>query len=164
MNKERKPFKETRIGVFLKEKAPAILDKVADILPDNGALGIVKNIIDKDETISHEDKAKAIELLNHELALYEAEIRDRESARLREIEYVKANKKDWMMIGVCSIVCLAFISLELAVLINPEKYNHNTTVAHIIGIIEGAFIGVVMYYFGSSKGSSDKTKMMVKKN
>lgn len=162
MNKERKPFKETRIGIFLKEKAPAILDKVADILPDNGALGIVKNIIDKDDTISPEDKAKAIELLNHELALYEAEIRDRESARLREIEYVKAGRSDYMMMAVGGIGLLAFISLVYAVLFKPELYADNPVVMHLMGIIEGVAITIFMYYFGSSKGSSDKTKMLRK--
>lgn len=162
MSKERKPFKETKIGIFLKEKAPAILDKVADILPDSGGIGILKNILDKDESILPEDKTKAIEMLNHELALYEAEIRDRESARLREIEYVKAGRSDWMMIGVGSVGLLAFILLVCAVLFKPELYADNSVVMHLMGIIEGVAITIFMYYFGSSKGSSDKTKMLRK--
>lgn len=52
-----KKFKDTKIGLFLKEKAPHILDIVGDVLPDRGVLGIVKNIIDKDDTISSDTKS-----------------------------------------------------------------------------------------------------------
>jgi hypothetical protein len=39
--KQRKKFKETKVGVFLKEKAPKILDGIGEILPDNGVYGVV---------------------------------------------------------------------------------------------------------------------------
>ena len=48
MPKEKKKFKDTKVGVFLKEKAPNILNSVGDILPANGAFGIVKNLISSD--------------------------------------------------------------------------------------------------------------------
>ena len=40
-------IKDTSLGGWLKQKAPGILDTVGDLLPDQGALGVVKNIIDK---------------------------------------------------------------------------------------------------------------------
>ena len=61
--KERKKFKDTKVGVFLKEKAPKILDSIGDILPDQGAFGVVKNLISKDETLPPEDKEQAMKLL-----------------------------------------------------------------------------------------------------
>ena len=48
-------IKDTKIGQLLKDKLPGALDLVGDLLPDQGALGIVKNIIDKAE-IPAEDK------------------------------------------------------------------------------------------------------------
>lgn len=42
-----KPIKETKLGQWLKDKAPSVLDTVGDLLPDQGALGVVKNLIDK---------------------------------------------------------------------------------------------------------------------
>ena len=48
-------FKETKVGVFLKEKAPSILDTVGEFLPDQGGLGIVKNLITSDNTIEPND-------------------------------------------------------------------------------------------------------------
>lgn len=42
---ERKKIKDTRLGQWLKEKAPDVLDTVGDLLPDSGGLGIVKNLL-----------------------------------------------------------------------------------------------------------------------
>ena len=40
------------------EKAPNVLDTVGDLLPNSGALGMVKNLLDKEPNISPEE-AKA---------------------------------------------------------------------------------------------------------
>ena len=56
---ENKKIKETKLGEWLKEKAPGILDTVGDLLPNQGALGLVKNLLDKEPGISPEEaKAK----------------------------------------------------------------------------------------------------------
>jgi hypothetical protein len=55
---ERKKIKDTGLGKWLKEKAPSILDTVGDLLPDQGGLGIVKNLLEKEPSISPEE-AKA---------------------------------------------------------------------------------------------------------
>jgi len=44
--KEEK-IKDTKLGQWLKDKAPKVLETVGDLLPDSGGLGIVKNLIDK---------------------------------------------------------------------------------------------------------------------
>ena len=64
----KKKFKETKIGAFLKNKAPKILDGIGDVLPDNGAFGIVKNLISSDSNISAEDKEMALKLLEQDIA------------------------------------------------------------------------------------------------
>jgi hypothetical protein len=54
-----KPIKETKLGEWLKEKAPKALDVFGDLLPDQGTLGILKNILDNDPAIDPaEVKAK----------------------------------------------------------------------------------------------------------
>ena len=45
---EKSKIKDTNLGAWLKVKAPGILDTVGDLLPDQGALGVVKNLIDRD--------------------------------------------------------------------------------------------------------------------
>lgn len=54
-----KKIRDTKLGAWLKEKAPNILDVAGDLLPDKGALGIVKNLLDKEPDVSPEE-AKAV--------------------------------------------------------------------------------------------------------
>lgn len=52
-------IKDTKLGEWLKEKAPNVLNTVGDLLPDQGALGIVKNLLDKEPGVDPaEAKAK----------------------------------------------------------------------------------------------------------
>ena len=56
--KDKKKIRDTKLGAWLKDKAPGILDTVGDLLPDQGALGVVKNLLDKEPGIDP-DEAKA---------------------------------------------------------------------------------------------------------
>jgi len=49
-----KKLRDTKVGQWLKEKAPSVLDVVGDALPDRGVLGVVKNLVDKDPTLDSE--------------------------------------------------------------------------------------------------------------
>lgn len=56
---EEKKIKDTKLGAWLKEKAPNVLETVGDLLPNQGALGVVKNLLDKEPGIDPaEAKAK----------------------------------------------------------------------------------------------------------
>ena len=102
-------LKDTKIGKFLAEKAPHVLDVAGSLLPDAGLLGVVKNLIDKDPNLSPEDKQQIHQQL---VELYKLEVEDRNSARQREVEMVKAGSEDWMMnfTGVYKVI---FVTLEL---------------------------------------------------
>jgi len=73
----KKRFKETKIGGWLKDKAPEILNATGDLLPDAGLLGMVGKMIDSSQ-LSSEDKALAHRQLTE---LYQLEVEDRKSAR-----------------------------------------------------------------------------------
>lgn len=49
-----KKIKDTKVGQWLREKAPSVLDVVGESLPDRGVLGILKNLVDKDPTLDSE--------------------------------------------------------------------------------------------------------------
>ena len=49
-------IRDTKLGSWLKEKAPHVLDVVGDVLPDAGVLGVVKNIIEKEPSLTPEQK------------------------------------------------------------------------------------------------------------
>ena len=64
-------FRDTKIGKILSEKAPKILDVVGDLLPDKGLLGVVKNLVNNEPTLSAEDKAQIHQQL---VQLYKLEV------------------------------------------------------------------------------------------
>jgi len=58
---DKKKIKDTKLGSWLADKAPSILGVVGDLLPDSGALGIVKNLIDKDPAVDSAEAQKVID-------------------------------------------------------------------------------------------------------
>jgi hypothetical protein len=58
--KEQK-IKDTGLGKWLKSKAPNVLDVVGDLLPDQGGLGIVKNLIEKDPDVNTDEGVAAVD-------------------------------------------------------------------------------------------------------
>jgi hypothetical protein len=61
MKKEGKKIRDTKLGSWLRDKAPGILDTVGDLLPDRGGLGVVKNLLDKDPDIDPEEAKARLE-------------------------------------------------------------------------------------------------------
>lgn len=64
MSSEKTKIKDTKLGGWLKGKAPKVLDVVGDLLPDKGALGIVKNLLDKEPDV---DPAEAKAMIDAEV-------------------------------------------------------------------------------------------------
>jgi hypothetical protein len=63
MRKDRKKIKDTKVGIWLKDKAPQVLDTVGDLLPDNGALGVVKRLIDLEPNMTAQEKMEFEKML-----------------------------------------------------------------------------------------------------
>lgn len=142
-----KKFKDTKLGKFLGKTAPHILDVAGDLLPDAGVLGIVKNLVEKDEKISPEDKKEALAQTKE---MYELEIEDRESARNREIEVKKTGDKDLMMVLTGIVGLLSFVFVIYAV-VYEEGVLNNDLFVHLMGMIEGVVISnIFAYYYGTS--------------
>jgi hypothetical protein len=92
------------LGIWLREKAPHILDKVGDVLPDEGALGIVKNLIESDE----KDAAYVEAMRDAELA-YQQEVSKRWEADM------KSDNTLAKMIRPITLVALLVMYIGLAV-------------------------------------------------
>jgi hypothetical protein len=139
-------LKDSKVGKLLASKLPGALDIVGDLLPDQGALGIVKNLIDSAD-ISEEDKQM---LHNQVKELYELEVADRDSARKREIEVSKTRKFDIMfnLTGLTGLGAFLFIIYAIVYLDIPE--NNKEVWIHLIGICEGIVLSIFGYFFGSA--------------
>ena len=143
-----KQIKNTKIGKLLKEKAPKVLDIVGDLLPDQGALGVVKRLIDDPSVeMSAEDKQ---ELNNQVMEMYKLEVADRDSARKRQAEMVKAGAKDWLfnVTGLVGLGAFSFLVCSIVFLHVPEE--NKEIFIHLIGIVEGVALSIFGYYFGSA--------------
>ena len=64
MKNSEDKIKNTKLGAWLKGKAPKVLDVVGDLLPDQGALGVVKNLLDKEPGV---DPAEAQAMVDAEV-------------------------------------------------------------------------------------------------
>lgn len=138
----KKPFSETKVGQILSK-----------VLPDEGVTGVLKNVLDLDDTLTPEDKEKAAETL---LKAYEAEVSDRDSARKREIEVTKTGKFDFLFnltglvgLGAFMVIVWAILALEI-----PEA--NKELFYHLIGIVEGVVLSIFGYYFGTSMKDNEK--------
>lgn len=142
---DKKKFKDTKLGGWLSTNAPKVLDVVGDLLPDQGALGVVKNLIQNDPDLEPSQKAEFARIA------FELESADRASARQREVEVVKATGKiDWMMV-ITGIVGLLSFMFTIYAVVYIESVKENELFIHLMGMIEGVVIGnIFAYYFGAS--------------
>ena len=123
MSKDK--IKDTKVGKWLKEKAPKVLNIVGDLLPDQGYLGVVKNLISSDPDVSPEQEAE------FEQMAFELEAADRASARNREVELAKATgKTDWMMIltGIVGLFSFMFTIYAVVFIGNIFAYYYGASV------------------------------------
>lgn len=65
-DRSKKRLKDTKVGKWLRETSPKVLDLVGHLLPDKGVLGVVKNMIDKDPEITHDQKMDLERLMEQE--------------------------------------------------------------------------------------------------
>lgn len=137
--RNKKKFKETKVGIFLKEKAPAILDTVGDFLPDQGGLGIVKNLISSDSNIEPKDKEMALKLLDQDIAEMN-NISNRWQSDMTSDSWLSKNTRPMTLIFLTLAMTL-FIVLDSTVVLEIKT--------GWVSLLEALLITVYVAYFGS---------------
>ena len=139
-----------------------VLDLAGDFLPDKGGLGIVKNIIQKDDKIPAQQKVELLDAYKadiEELKRLEVEqekvlAADRDSARKRQISFAALRKFD---LGFHLVLGAVLVLVGVAVHAVLYTELKNEAISHLlIGELMGMFLSIVVFYFGSSKGSKQK--------
>ena len=137
--KEKKPFKDTKVGKFLIGKG-GVFSSLTDSIPDKGLLGLVKNLINKDESMPQQDKETALKLLemdNNELV----EITKR---------WESDNKSDSSLAKNVRPLSLIFLTISLIVFILLDGFDINFGVdSGWIDLLKSLLITVYVAYFGS---------------
>jgi hypothetical protein len=132
-----------------------------------GLLPVAEKVLDK-ILPDPEAKAKAILELqkleqNGELKKIEVEFQNVDSAREREMKI--ANSEFAPMVNKIIVPCLAILIVFLtfgmmsAILFMDIESGKNYEISlYILGLLSGALMSCINYYFGSSTGSKEKSK------
>jgi hypothetical protein len=137
---EKKTFKETKIGAFLTEKAPKLVSQLGEFLPDQGGLGIVKNIITKDDTLPPEDKEQAMKLL-------EIDIMEMQNVSTRWTSDMKSDS--WLSKNTRPLT-LIYLTLASTILIIIDSFHTMFDVDTAwVELLKTLLITVYVAYFGS---------------
>lgn len=92
-------IKNTKLGQWLSDKSPKILDIVGDMLPDQGVLGVVKRLVDGDPDISAQDKMEFEKLSAQvEMARQEAVTRRWEADMSSDVQLAKVIRPSIMIV------------------------------------------------------------------
>ena len=148
MAKEKKKFKETKVGAFLTEKAPKLVSKLGDFLPDEGGLGIVKNIITSDRTIKAVDKETALKLLEQDISEMD-NVSKRWVSDMQSDSWLSKNTRPMTLIFL-TLSMTIFIVLDSTVLLEIKQ--------GWVSLLEALLITVYVAYFGS-RGAEKITKI-----
>ena len=105
-NKDKKKFKDTKVGGWLSENAPKVLDAVGDALPDKGVLGVVKNLIDNEPDLSAEQRMEFERLLMEQERIAQENVTDRWEADMNSDERLPKVIRPYMLITLVSIYFL----------------------------------------------------------
>lgn len=114
-------IKNTKLGKWLKSKAPNVLDTVGDLLPDQGALGLVKNLIDKDPDV---DTAEGT-------AMVDAEIEFQKNVTERWKADMGSDVKLAKLIRPVTLICLMAMFMVTMVLDSLDQLPFNVKDSYV---------------------------------
>jgi|TARA_Y100000289_G_scaffold36612_1_gene36146 hypothetical protein len=140
--KNKKKFSETKVGAFLSKAAPGILGTVGDVLPDQGVLGMVKNLIQKepDTVLPPEDKEKAMKLLEIDIIEMQ-EVSKRWDSDMKSDSWLSKNTRP---------LSLIFLTISMVILIILDSFQWTFTVdTGWVELLKTLLVTVYVAYFGS---------------
>ena len=138
----KKKFKDTKVGLFLSKAAPGILGTVGDVLPDQGLLGVVKNLIQKEDPVvlPPEDKEKALKLLEQDMVEMQ-EISKRWNSDMKSDSWLSKNTRPMTLI---------FLTISMVFLILLDSFEIDFSVnSGWVDLLKSLLITVYVAYFGS---------------
>ena len=135
-----KKFNETKIGAFLANKAPNVLNAIGDILPNQGTLGIVKNLISSDSNIEPVDKETAMKLIEQDLIEME-NVSKRWDSDMKSDSWLSKNTRP---------LTLIYLTLASTILIIIDSFHTMFDVDTAwVELLKTLLITVYVAYFGS---------------
>jgi hypothetical protein len=157
-----------KLKEWLKEHGKESAGKLLNTIGENTSIPILSNIIESigeglmnDPNLSEQEKQEAAELIKAELEFYKIDAEDRANARNMQIVALGQEDKFskrfvyymaifWSVVGGTYLFLVTFADIA-----NPQHANT------IIGFLLGTIVSTIInFFFGSSKGSKDKTNLL----
>jgi len=146
---EKKSFRETKVRAFLASKAPKVLDAIGDILPNQGTLGVVKNLITSDNKIKPVDKEQAMKLIEQDLQELK-EVSSRWRADMKSDSWLSKNTRP---------LALIFLTASAVFMMAVDSFHLQFDVDDAwISLLKTLLVTVYVAYFGS-RGAEKITKI-----
>ena len=145
----KKKFKETKVGAFLTEKAPQLVSQLGEFLPDQGGLGIVKNLITSDTSIEPQDKEMAMKLLEQDIVEMK-EVSSRWRSDMKSDSWLSKNTRP---------LALVFLTASSVLMMAVDSFHLQFDVDEAwINLLKTLLVTVYVAYFGS-RGAEKITKI-----
>lgn len=181
----KKPFKETKVGKFL-ESAKPIMGSALDFVGEATGISVIEKIGEaiadkRDESPQnralHEEfqarkmdfelELQRLEIESQKLELegFREEVKDRDSARSREIEYMKATggKRDPLMATSVVVAFAAYIGVIIFMAIGPAVPSEKRDLFNMVVGQVMTFAGMAFaYYLGTTRQSKQKDETISK--
>ena len=143
-----KPFKDTKVGKFLVGEK-GLFKNLANTLPDKGFLGVLKNLISTDNSLSPFEKEKALELLKMDIIEME-QISERWESDMTSDSWLSKNTRP---------LTLLFLTLMTTLFVILDSSNSPFKVSsEWIELLKTLLVTVYVAYFGS-RGFEKYTKI-----
>ena len=137
--KKKKKLKDTKVGQFLLGKT-GILNNLIDVVPDKGILGVVKNLIQKDDELPPQDKETALKLLEQDNIELQ-EISKRWESDMQSDSWLSKNTRPMTLI---------FLTVCMMLLIFIDSTGLDFSVdSGWVDLLKSLLITVYVAYFGS---------------
>jgi hypothetical protein len=136
----KKKFKDTKLGQFLSSKGSDIVNLVGDTLPNQGLLGVLKNVISKDDVLPPEDKEKALKLLEMD-SIEMQEVSKRWSSDMASDSWLSKNTRPMTLI---------FLTISMVCLILLDSFNIDFSIdSSWVDLLKSLLVTVYVAYYGS---------------
>ena len=136
----KKQFKDTKVGKFLKSIGSTLGDNVGDILPDNGFLGVFKRLLDKDSTLTPQDKETALKLLEMDIMEMQ-EVSKRWDSDMKSDSWLSKNTRP---------ITLIYLTVATTLYIVLDSLNISFDIDESwIELLKTLLVTIYVAYFGS---------------
>jgi len=168
-------IRESKFGTFVRDRVKPVAGDILEIVGDVTGIQAIETVGalingKRDQSTEAAKLAQDFERYKLEFTLemhridiaaeleaYKAEVEDRTSARLREVDYVKTTgRRDWLMGAVVLSGLTLLIGVVVSLMFVTIPQENQRLADMTFGAVMSIGASIFSYYVGSSKGSAIK--------